>query len=115
MKKLIFILMFGSLFADRIVFEQMGDTHTYDNVEFIKAGNGKVYFKAFGQETSRDCIKIVEFTSSNRYEPPCKSSPKLILLFRNQLFDSPWSIKVGIEKIKLKDTSDKTSDDFHRG
>jgi len=53
--------MFGSLFADRIVFEQMGDTHTYDNVEFIKAGNGKVYFKIYGNESSRYCNQVIEF------------------------------------------------------
>ena len=65
MKKLIFILMVGSLFADRIVFEQKGDIHTYDNVEFIKAGNGKVYFKAYGKETSRYCNRIIEFTDDD--------------------------------------------------
>ena len=65
MKKLIFILMVGGLFADRIVFEQMGDTHTFDNVEFIKAGNGKVYFNAYGIESSKNCNQIREFTDND--------------------------------------------------
>ena len=53
--------MIGSLFGDTIVFEQWGKTHTYDNVEFIKAENGKVYFKIYGDESSRYCNKVLEF------------------------------------------------------
>ena len=66
MKKLIFILMVGSLFADTVIYKSaLGSNRTIKNVEFTRAGNGKVFFKAFGQETSRDCIQIIEFTDTD--------------------------------------------------
>jgi len=62
---IILLLIFGCVFGDTIVFEQMGNTHTYDNVKFIKAGNKKVYFTIYGKESSRNCNQIIEFTDDD--------------------------------------------------
>ena len=65
MKKLILILMVGRLFGDTIVYKIGDNNRSIKNVELTKAGNGKVFFKAFGQETSRDCNKVIEFTDND--------------------------------------------------
>ena len=64
MKKLLIILMVGNLYADTIVYKSGSKNRTIENVEYIKAGNGKVYFKAHGGEVSRDCSKVVTFTNN---------------------------------------------------
>ena len=56
MKKLILlsiILIVGGVFGDTIVYKSGSNNRTIENVEYIKAGNGKLYFKAFGKETSK--------------------------------------------------------------
>ena len=65
MKKLLFILMVGSLFGDTITYNQGTNKRTIENVKFTRAGNGKVYFKAHGEETSRYCNRIIEFTDDD--------------------------------------------------
>ena len=65
MKKLLFILMVGSLFGDTITYNQGNNKRTIKNVKFTRAGNGKVYFKAHGRESSRYCNKIIKFTDDN--------------------------------------------------
>ena len=65
MKKLIFICMVGSLFGDTITYNQGNNKRTIENVKFTRAGNGKVYFKAHGRETSRYCNRIIEFTDDD--------------------------------------------------
>ena len=76
MKKLIFILMVSSLFADTIVFEQLGKSHTYDNVKFSHAGNGKVYFEAYGIMSQKDCSQVLSFADDegNPIEYDCSVS-----------------------------------------
>ena len=64
MKKLLIILMVGNLYADTIVYKSGSNNRTIENVEYTKAGNGKVYFKAHGGEVSRDCSKVVTFTDN---------------------------------------------------
>ena len=56
--------MVGGLYADTIVYKSGRNNRTIENVEYIKAGNGKVYFKAHGGEVSRDCSKVVTFTDN---------------------------------------------------
>jgi len=56
--------MVGSLFGDTIVYKSGNNNRTIENVEYTKAGNGKVYFKAHGGEVSRDCSKVVTFTDN---------------------------------------------------
>ena len=53
--------MVSSLFADTIVFEQMGDTHTYENVDFIQAGNGKVFFTQKRPGKNERIFSILKF------------------------------------------------------
>jgi len=65
MKKLILILMVGSLFGDTIVYKIGDNNRSIKNVEFTRAENGKVYFIVFGQETSRDCNRIIEFNDDD--------------------------------------------------
>ena len=66
MKKLLIILLLivGCVFGDTIVYKIGSKNRTIENVEYIKAGNGKVYFKAHGGEVSRDCSKVVTFTDN---------------------------------------------------
>ena len=66
MKKLLIIalLIVGCMFGDTIVYKSGRNNRTIENVEFTKAGNGKVYFKAHGGEVSRDCSKVVTFTDN---------------------------------------------------
>ena len=66
MKKLLIIalLIVGCVFGDTIVYKSGRNNRTIENVEFTKAGNGKVYFKAHGGEVSRDCSRVVTFTDN---------------------------------------------------
>ena len=77
MKKLLIILLLivGCLYADTIVYKSGKKNRTIENVEYIKAGNGTVCFNAFGQETSRDCNRIIEFTDDegNPIEYDCSA------------------------------------------
>ena len=61
---IILLLIVGCVFADTIVYKSGRKNRTIENVEYIKAGNGKVYFKAHGGEVSRDCSKVVTFTDN---------------------------------------------------
>ena len=61
---IILLLIVGCVYADTIVYKSGRKNRTIENVEFIKAGNGKVYFKAHGGEVSRDCSKVVTFTDN---------------------------------------------------
>ena len=61
---IILLLIVGCVFADTIVYKSGRKNRTIENVEYIKAGNGKVYFKAHGGEVSRDCNKVVTFTDN---------------------------------------------------
>ena len=65
MKKILLILMVGSLFGDTITYNQGNNKQKIENVKFTRAGNGKVYFKAHGEETSRYCNRIIEFTDDD--------------------------------------------------
>ena len=65
MKKLIFILIVGSLFGDTITYQTGRNTRKIENVKFTRAGNGNVYFIVFGKESSRNCNKVIEFTDDN--------------------------------------------------
>ena len=62
---IILLLIVGCVFGDTITYNQGNNKRTIENVKFIRAGNGKVYFKAHGQETSRDCSKVVTFTDND--------------------------------------------------
>ena len=62
---IILLLIVGCVFGDTIVYKSGSNTRTIENVEYIKAGNGKVYFKAHGGEVSRDCSKVVTFTDND--------------------------------------------------
>jgi len=55
---IILLLIVGCVFGDTIIYKSGGNNRTIENVEYIKAGNGKVYFKAHGGEVSRDCMQI---------------------------------------------------------
>ena len=61
---IILLLIVGCVFGDTIVYKSGSKNRTIENVEYIKAGNGKVYFKAHGGEVSRDCSKVVTFTNN---------------------------------------------------
>ena len=61
---IILLLIVGCVFADTIVYKSGSKNRTIENVKFTRAGNGKVYFKAHGQETSRYCNRIIEFTDN---------------------------------------------------
>ena len=61
---IILLLIVGCVFAYTIVYKIGSKNRTIKNVEYIKAGNGKVYFKAHGGEVSRDCSKVVTFTDN---------------------------------------------------
>ena len=63
---IILLLIVGCVFGDTIVYKSGSKNRTIENVEYIKAGNGKVYFKAHGGEVSRDCSKVVTFTDNDR-------------------------------------------------
>ena len=62
---IILLLIVGCVFGDTIVYKSGSKNRTIENVEYIKAGNGKVYFKAHGGEVSRDCSKVVTFTDDD--------------------------------------------------
>ena len=62
---IILLLIVGCVFGDTIVYKSGSNTRTIENVEYTKAGNGKVYFKAHGGEVSRDCSKVVIFTDND--------------------------------------------------
>ena len=62
---IILLLIVGCVFGDTIVYKSGSKNRTIENVEYIKAGNGKVYFKAHGGEVSRDCSKVVTFTDND--------------------------------------------------
>ena len=72
---IVLLLIVGCVFADTIVYEIGGKNRTIKNVEYTKAGNGKVYFKAHGQEASRYCNRIIEFTDDegNPIEYDCSA------------------------------------------
>jgi len=72
---IILLLIVGCVFGDTIVYKSGSNNRTIKNVEYIKAGNGKVYFKAHGQETSRFCNRIIEFTDDegNPIEYDCSA------------------------------------------
>ena len=66
MKRLIILLLIvGCAFGDTIVYRSGSKNRTIENVEYTKAGNRKVYFKAHGGEVSRDCSKVVTFTDND--------------------------------------------------
>ena len=67
MKKLLIIvlLIVSNLFGDTVTYQQGDKKRKIENVKFTRAGNGKVYFTAFGQETSRYCNRIIEFTDDD--------------------------------------------------
>ena len=61
---IILLLIVGCVFGDTIVYKSGSKNRTIENVEYIKAGDGKVYFKAHGGEVSRDCSKVLSFTDN---------------------------------------------------
>jgi len=61
---IILLLIVGCVYGDTIIYKIGSKNRTIENVEYIKAGNGKVYFKAHGGEVSRDCSKVVTFTDN---------------------------------------------------
>ena len=61
---IILLLIVGCVFGDTIIYKSGSKNRTIENVEYIKAGNGKVYFKAHGREVSRDCSQVVTFTDN---------------------------------------------------
>ena len=62
---IILLLIVGCVFGDTITYNQGNNKRTIENVKFTRAGNGKVYFKAHGRETSRYCNRIIEFTDDD--------------------------------------------------
>ena len=62
---IILLLIVGCVFGDTITYNQGNNKRTIENVKFIRAGNGKVYFKAHGKKTSRYCNRIIEFTDDD--------------------------------------------------
>ena len=62
---IILLLIVGCVFGDTIVYKSGSNNRTIENVEYIKAGNGKVYFKAHGQEASRYCNRIIKFINNH--------------------------------------------------
>ena len=62
---IILLLIAGCVFGDTITYNQGNNKRTIENVKFTRAGNGKVYFTAFGKETSRDCNRIIDFTDDS--------------------------------------------------
>ena len=54
-------------------------------------------------------------TSKSRYDPHCKSKPKLILFSKNQFYVSSWYKIDGIENIITEDITRNTINDFHKG
>ena len=62
---IILLLIVGCVFGDTITYNQGNNKRTIENVEFTRAGNGKVFFKAHGQESSRNCNQIIEFSDIN--------------------------------------------------
>ena len=62
---IILLLIVGCVFGDPITYNQGNNKRTIKNVKFTRAGNGKVYFKAHGRETSRYCNKIIKFTDDD--------------------------------------------------
>ena len=62
---IILLLIVGCVFGDTITYNQGNNKRTIENVKFTRAGNGKVYFTAFGRETSRYCNRILEFTDDD--------------------------------------------------
>ena len=72
---IILLLIVGCVFADTIVYKSGSKKQIIENVKFTKAGNGKVFFKAHGQETSRYCNRIIIFTDDegNQIEYDCSA------------------------------------------
>ena len=62
---IILLLIVGCVFGDTIIYKSGSKNRTIENVEYTKAGEGKVYFKAYGRETSRNCNQIIEFSDNS--------------------------------------------------
>ena len=107
MKKLLFILLLivGCVFADTIVYKSGSKNRTIENVEYIKAGNGKVYFKAHGGEVSRDCSKVVTFTDNdgNPIDYDCNA-----IIVEESLIDLEKKIEDTISKDDVESIIQKT-------
>ena len=82
---IILLLIVGCVFGDTITYNQGNNKRTIENVKFIRAGNGKVYFKAHGQETSRYCNRIIEFTDDDGHPIEYDCSAVLIEESLNEL------------------------------
>ena len=102
---IILLLIVGCVFADTIVYKSGRKNRTRENVEFIKAGNGKVYFKAHGGEVSRDCNKIVTFTDNvgNPIDYDCS-----VVIIEESLIDLEKKIKDTISEDDVKSIIKKT-------
>ena len=62
---IILLLIVGNLFADTIVYKIGDIERTLNNIEFTKAGDGKIFFIVHGQEVSRECNQVIEVTDAN--------------------------------------------------
>ena len=96
---IILLLIVGCVFGDTITYNQGNNKRTIENVKFIRAGNGKVYFKAHGQETSRYCNRIIEFTDDdgNPIEYDCSA-----VLIEESLIDLEKKIEDTISKEEVE-------------
>ena len=102
---IILLLIVGCVFADTIVYKSGSKNRTIENVEYIKAGNGKVYFKAHGGEVSRDCSKVVTFTDNdgNPIDYDCNA-----IIVEESLIDLEKKIEDTISKDDVESIIQKT-------
>ena len=102
---IILLLIVGCVFGDTIVYKSGRNNRTIENVEFTKAGNGKVYFKAHGGEVSRDCSKVVTFTDNdgNLIDYDCNA-----IIVEESLIDLEKKIEDTISKDDVESIIQKT-------
>ena len=93
----ILLLIVGCAYGYTIVYKSGSKNRTIENVEYTKAGKGKVYFKAYDREVSRDCRKVVTFTDNvgNPIEYDCSA----VIIEESVILDE--SI---IEKVKTSES-----------
>ena len=102
---IILLLIVGCVYGDTIIYKIGSKNRTIENVEYIKAGNGKVYFKAHGGEVSRDCSKVVTFTDNvgNPIDYDCS-----VVIIEESLIDLEKKIKDTISEDDVKSIIKKT-------
>ena len=112
MKKLIFILMVGSLFADTIKYTYKGELKVKENVTFKKADDKYIHYITSAKSFNKiECDKVVEITSTKgeniefscSIETPPVEKESNIEEPNNLLLDSDSHlVKSGINLIKFK-------------